>query len=208
MFVQALTEILRRLDDAHTHHLLDRYALIGGFAVAAWGVPRATHDLEFALALGGGDPVAMFRHLGVEYQAGDADDPLCGVFLLTVTIEDVAIPVQLIVLPSVWNTVIFRGITTLSVFGCAVPVVSWQSLILLKLYAGGPQDLLDARQVLAVCQPGQVDMQTISLLADQLGLSAEWQALTPLLILPESVQPHHTADGDAQCWVLSAPKKC
>jgi hypothetical protein len=177
VFAQALTEILRRLDDAHTHHLLDRYALIGGFAVAAWGVPRATHDLDFALALGVADPLAMSRHLGAEYQAGDADDPLCGVFQLTVTIEDVAIPVQLIVLPSVWNTIIFRGITTLSVFGCAVPVVSWQSLILLKLYAGGPQDLLDARQVLAVCQPGLADMQAVSALADQLGLSATWQAL-------------------------------
>lgn len=152
--------------------------MIGGGAVAAWGVPRATHDLDFALALGVGDPVALSRHLGAEYQAGDADDPLCGVFQLTVTIEEVAIPVQLIVLPSVWNTIIFGGITTLSVFGCAVPVVSWQSLILLKLYAGGPQDLLDARQVLAVCQPNPVDMQAISPLADQLGLSAAWQALT------------------------------
>jgi len=169
VFAQALTEILRRLDDAHTHHLLDRYALIGGFAVAAWGVPRATHDLDFALALGVGDPVALSRHLGAEYQAGDVDDPLRGVFQLTVTIEDVAIPVQLIVLPSVLSTMIFNGITTLSVFGCAVPVVSWQSLI---------QDLLDARQILAVCQPSQVDLQAVSALADQFGISAEWQALT------------------------------
>ena len=178
MFAQALNEILRRLDDAHTHHLLDRYALIGGFAVAAWGVPRATHDLDFALALGAGDPLALSRHLGAEYQAGDADDPLRGAFQMAVTVEDVAIPVQLILLPSVWNTIIFREVATLSVFGCAVPVVSWQSLILLKLYAGGPQDLLDARQILAVCQPTPVDMQAISPLADQLGLSTAWQTLT------------------------------
>lgn len=177
MFAQALVEILRRLDDARTHHLLDRYALIGGFAVAAWGVPRATHDLDFALALGVGDPVALSRHLGAEFHAGDADDPLRGVFQLTVTIEEVAIPVQLIVLPSVWNAIIFRGITTLPVFGDAVPVVSWQSLILLKLYAGGPQDLLDAGQVLEVCRPGQADMEAISVQADQLGLLSMWQVL-------------------------------
>lgn len=178
VFAQALTEILRRLDDARTHHLLDRYALIGGFAVAAWGVPRATHDLDFALALGAGDPAALSRHLGATFQAGDADDPLRGVFQMTVTIEDVAIPVQLIVLPSVWNRMIFSGITMLSVFGGAVPVVSWQSLILLKLYAGGPQDFLDARQILAVCQPSQADMQEVSALADRTGLSTAWQALT------------------------------
>jgi len=99
------------------------------------------------------------------------------VFQLTVTIEDVAIPVQLIVLPSVWNAIIFHGITTLPVFRGAVPVVSWQSLILLKLYAGGPQDLLDARQVLAVCRPSQADMEAISVLADQLGLLSMWQIL-------------------------------
>ena len=178
MFAEALTEILRRLDDAHAHHLLDRYALIGGFAVAALGVPRATHDVDFALALGASDPAALSRHLGAEYQAGDVDDPLRGVFQLTVTIGDVAIPVQLILLPSVWNAIIFREIVTVSVFGCAVPVVSWQALILLKLYAGGPQDLLDIRQILAVCQPTPAEMQAVSPLADQLGLSEAWQALT------------------------------
>lgn len=106
------------------------------------------------------------------------DDPLRGVFQLTVTIGDVAIPVQLILLPSVWNAIIFREIVTVSVFGCAVPVVSWQALILLKLYAGGPQDLLDIRQILAVCQPTPAEMQAVSPLADQLGLSEAWQALT------------------------------
>lgn len=177
MFAQALTEIVRCLDDARAHHLLDRYALIGGFAVAAWGVPRATHDLDFALALGEADPAALSRHLDAEFQPGDADDPLRGVFQTTTTMEGVSIPIQLIVLPAVWNAIIFRGVETLSVLGCAVPVVSWQSLMLLKLYAGGPQDLLDARQILAARQPTSAERQAVSALADQVGLSAAWQAL-------------------------------
>ena len=78
VFAQALTEIVRRLDDARTHHLLDQYALIGGFAVAAWGVPRATHDLDFALALGSADPAALSRHLNARFHSGEAEDPLRG----------------------------------------------------------------------------------------------------------------------------------
>ena len=52
MFQEALTEILSRLEAAHNRRLLHAYALIGGFAVSAWGVPRATHDIDFAVAIG------------------------------------------------------------------------------------------------------------------------------------------------------------
>lgn len=145
--------------------------------MAAWGVPRATHDLDFAIALGSADPAALSRHLSAEFWPGDAEDPLRGAFQTTTMIEGVSVPIQLIVLPAVWNALIFRGIVTLSVFECAVPVVSWQSLILLKLYAGGPQALLDAQQILAVRQPTQAEKQAVSVLADQVGLFALWQAL-------------------------------
>ena len=74
MFAQALTEIVRRLEDARTHHLLDQYALIGGLAVAAWGVPRATHDLDFALALGSADPAALSRALSTPASRRGEDD--------------------------------------------------------------------------------------------------------------------------------------
>lgn len=177
VFAQALTEIVRRLEDARTHHLLDQYALIGGLAVAAWGVPRATHDLDFALALGSADPSALSRSLNARFQVGEDDDPLRGVFQTTMTIEGVSIPIQIIILPAAWNAITFHGIEQLSVFGCEVPVVSWQSLILLKLYAGGAQDLLDAQQNLVVREPSQAEKQIVSTLADRVGLSGAWQAL-------------------------------
>lgn len=167
----------RRDDTCTLPYLLRRYALIGGFTVAAGGVPRATHDLDFALALGSGDPAALSHHLGAEFQSGNADDPLRGVFQTTKMIDGVSIPIQLILLPAVWNAMIFRGIETLSVFGCAVSVVSWPSLILLKLYASGPQDFLDIQQILAVRRPTHAEKQTVFALVDQVGLSAEWQAL-------------------------------
>jgi hypothetical protein len=155
---------------------LERYVLIGGFAVSAWGIPRATQDLDFAVALGSADPVTLSRHLQADFQMGDPDDPLRGVFRTGIVSEGRTIPVQLMLLPSKWTSVIFRdGVESIEISGCMVPVVSWQSLVLLKLYAGGPQDLVDAQQILAVQQPTQSELLTLSTLADELGLSAAWE---------------------------------
>ena len=51
-------------------------------------------------------------------------------------------------------------------------------LVLLKLYAGGPQDLLDARQILNVKQPSMAELQEIAKLAGTLGILEEWSALS------------------------------
>jgi hypothetical protein len=45
------------------------------------------------------------------------------------------------------------------------------------LYAGGPQDLLDAQQILAVRQPSPDERHAVAALADKVGLAAAWQAL-------------------------------
>ena len=177
MFAQALSEIIRRLDDARTRHLLEQYALIGGFAVSAWGVPRATHDVDIALGLGASDPAALSRFLQAEFRLGEPDDPLRGVFRMSVSIGDQSIPVQLILLPPLWDAIVFQDLKSLSVSGCLLSVVSWQALVLLKLYAGGPQDLLDAKQILAIRQPTADERHIVAALADKVGLASAWQAL-------------------------------
>jgi predicted nucleotidyltransferase len=178
VFAQALSEIVRRLEDAKARRLLDQYALIGGFAVSAWGVPRATHDVDFALALGTADAASLARHLHAEFHAGKVDDPLRGVFRTNITVDQVSVPIQLILLPSAWNTIIFDRVECLSLLGATVPVVSWQALILLKLYAAGPQDLLDAQQILAVRQPAEHERQALASRASTLGLTEAWQMAT------------------------------
>lgn len=42
VFPEALSQIVGRLAQAQKNHLLHSYTLIGGFAVSAWGVARAT----------------------------------------------------------------------------------------------------------------------------------------------------------------------
>jgi len=177
VFTQALIDITRRLDEAKTRGLLKEYALIGGFAVSAWGISRATHDIDFALALGSADPVALSRHLRAEYRRGEPHDPLQGVYRIRVAVKDHEIPVQLIVFPPAWTPIIVDGIVALPVLGCSVPVISWQGLILLKLYAGGPQDLLDAQHILDVRQPNRDGIEEIARLADRVHLSTAFRRL-------------------------------
>lgn len=157
MFGQALTEIIRRLDDAKKSGLVQQYVLIGGFAVSVWGVPRATND--FALVLGTSGPNALAKLLQAEFQCADFDDPLRGVFRLHLVVEGNRVPVQLILLPPIWENLVFQDIVCLTIFELAVPVVTWQPLILLKLYAGGPQDLLDAKEILAVQKPNPTELK-------------------------------------------------
>lgn len=177
MFEQALADILRRLDQARERKLLQGYALVGGFAVSVWGTPRATQDIDLAVALGAADPNQLASHLKAGYQPGDPDDPLRGVFRLEVHVGERMVPVQLIVLQPKWTEAIFQRVETVRVLGSPVPVVNWQALVLLKLYAGGPVDLQDARDILAVRQPSARERDDLSAQAQALGLAEECTAL-------------------------------
>ena len=177
MFSQALNQIIVRLDQAREKHLLHAYALVGGFAVSVWGVSRATQDIDLAVALGVSEPQALAAYLGADYEAGEPDDPLSGVFRLILKSEEQDVPVQLIVLRPKWANEVFRDVETVKVLGCAVPVVKWQSLVLMKLYAGGPVDIQDARSILAVRKPNSADQATLIAQAEVLELAQEVRAL-------------------------------
>lgn len=184
MFPEVLNQVVTRLEHARKNGLLEVYALIGGFAVSAWGVSRATEDIDLAVALGTSQPHVLAAHLSATYEAGDADDPLQGVFHLAIENNGQEVRVQLIVLRPEWAKVVFKGIETLNVIGCAVPVVNWQALVLMKLYAGAPIDLQDARSVTAVRKPTIGDQEGLVAQADALGLAQEIRTL--LNSLPRS----------------------
>ncbi len=130
---------------------MEDFALIGGFAVSAWGVPRATQDIDFAIALGSANPHALANFLGSRFEPGEPDDPLKGVLHTSIQVGSDSVPLQLF--PPSLTEITFRRIETLSVMDQVVPVVSWQVLVLLKLYAGDPQDTLDAHNILQVRHP-------------------------------------------------------
>jgi hypothetical protein len=97
--------------------------LIGGFAVAAWGVPRATQDIDFAVAIGTKDPGALATFMGGHYESGGSDDPLKGVIRATVTAVGGSVPLQLVFLPVAFTNAIFQHVETLSIMTHTAPIV-------------------------------------------------------------------------------------
>ena len=180
MFQEALTEILSRLEAAKTRRLLQAYALIGGFAVSAWGVPRATQDIDFAVAIGASDPQDLALFLGGRFEAGEACDPLRGTVHASIQVGSSPVLLQLVFFPSALTKIAFRNVELLSVLERVVPIVSWQALVLLKLYAGGPQDYLDAQQILEVRRPQPDDLEHIGKMAESLGILKDWTTLLSL----------------------------
>lgn len=127
------------------------HALIGAAALALHGVSRSTHDVDLLAT----DPSCLTPSLWaspdsaqvqVEIRRGDADDPLAGVVRFTTPSEG---PVDLVVGRARWQAAVLRRAEVRSFAGVELPVLRAADLVLLKLYAGGPQDAWDVVQLLA-----------------------------------------------------------
>ena len=125
-------------------------ALIGGLALAAHGVLRATRDADLL----GTDPGFLRKEswaafgakgIAVSIQRGDPEDPLLGVVRLR---REPDPDVDLVVGRERWLDDVLARSVTLRLGGEPIPVVDAPDLVLLKLGAGGPIDLIDVRLLL------------------------------------------------------------
>lgn len=150
---RALADFVRLLEECRKRGRLSSYALIGALGVAARGYVRATEDADFLVEAEDRFfeevlPKAA-RDLGysASWIRGDLDDPVRAVL----RIFDRAGNEVVDVLPVGWRwqedmlkdapRVPFRK-------GLRIPVPRAEDLVVLKLKAGGPQDLLDAESLL------------------------------------------------------------
>lgn len=134
--------------------LLDRcgvaHAVIGAVALAVHGVPRASDDIDFLVTDLRCLDVVTWDELArdgvmVEARRGDADDPLAGVVRLT---PSSGTTIDVIVGKSHWQEQVLARARRVSLLGVPLPVATPLDLVLLKLYAGGPQDAWDIDQLL------------------------------------------------------------
>lgn len=145
------------------------HALIGAAALAARGVARSTYDIDLLTC----DPRVLdedrWRPLSahgprVDIRRGDAEDPLGGVVRIEFGHER---PVDVILGKTAWQ---HRAIERAERVTGGPPVVLARDLALLKLYAGGSQDLWDVRELLH--QPG-LEGLIAEVTADLAGLPRE-----------------------------------
>jgi hypothetical protein len=142
--MRILDVVHRTLDDAGVPH-----ALIGAAALAAHGVARSTFDLDILVVDQRCLDDAFWadvrsRRFAVDVRRGDSDDPLAGV----VRIEQAGDrPVDVVVGRHVWQQ---RAIQRSVAQHEAPAVLLASDLVLLKLYAGGTQDMWDIDQMLSL----------------------------------------------------------
>lgn len=144
----------------HRLRLLDRvaevlrdagtpFALVGASALAVHGVVRSTADQDLMIVESSYLQPALWEALqesgvDVEVRKGDAFDPLAGVVRFDQAGER---SVDLVIGKFTWQRKLLERAIKPS--GQSIPVVGAADLILLKLYAGGPQDAWDIQQILA-----------------------------------------------------------
>lgn len=160
-------------------------ALIGAAALAVHGYPRATEDVDLAVAT---DPFATLtaarRRIEAELGAAtslmtpDADDPPGGV--LTVTGEGFD-PIQVVNFLNPLGCGANPGQEAVTsaeaglIAGTPLRVVTVPYLVALKLYAGGRKSTLDVLELLARNPTAACD--EIASLCARFGLAAEWDAI-------------------------------
>lgn len=137
---------LDRVRAALDQHQLP-YALIGAAALAARGIARSTFDIDLLTTnLRALEPAvwAAFPADAIDIRRGDLDDPLAGVIRITLAADR---PVDVVVGKHAWQT---RAVARAEAITGGPPVVLARDLVLLKLYAGGTQDLWDITELLAL----------------------------------------------------------
>lgn len=120
------------------------YCLIGGVAVSVHGLPRFTADIELLIESG----ILDLENALEDYFTADVfmgiekpgfNDPLGGMIKLKIH----AVQVELIIAKTNLQLAALKHCRKVEVLGIPLKIVSAEDLILLKLSAGGPRDLLD-----------------------------------------------------------------
>ena len=133
-----------------------RYALIGASALAVRGVPRSTLDVDLMVTDRAALDASIYAGVHgarIDVRRGDFEDPLAGVVRFEREGEpdlDVVVARERFVAGA-----LTRAEPVETQFG-VLPVVRSADLVLLKLIAGGLQDLWDVAQLLAIDSDGAV----------------------------------------------------
>ncbi len=139
-------------------------ALIGGLAVSTWGAVRATQDIDL-LADSDPNPIGdrtvraglqrffEANRCTVEWRTGDSDDPIPLLLRLNLGGALNQPGADILWVHRRWQREALQRRLEVKSGKLRVPVLHPEDLILMKLDAGGPQDLLDVQALLSARPP-------------------------------------------------------
>jgi Nucleotidyl transferase AbiEii toxin, Type IV TA system len=162
---QAVDVLTALRDDGH----INGFALVGGLAVSAWSPPRATMDVDLLVLVESNNLNYLVKALSdagmiAELRRGGVDDPVpC---LIRADFLDIIVATKKYEAEAIEQSII------VNFAGKDIPVASPEFLIILKLKAGGPRDLLDVQELLAA---NLVDRVLLAELAARYGVEVGCQ---------------------------------
>jgi predicted nucleotidyltransferase len=143
-----------------------QFCLIGGLAVSAWGRIRATEDIDFLISL----PVQeeqlkrAFEEKGCicELKRAEIDDPIPILLEVKVPVDKDEITTQIIIATRAWEHEFAKSTIILDIEGLELPVLRGEELIIMKLKAGEPLDILDAKDLFRLLkESGEININTL-----------------------------------------------
>lgn len=155
-----------------------QFAVIGGLSMAAWGVVRATEDIDF-LADSEPSPIGNTdlrhqlkkffdgQHCRAEWRVGEHDDPVPLLLRIKLARHYGGLGADILWAHRRWHQHALARAIRVKLHRRLIPVLHPEDLILLKLDAGGPQDLIDAEGLLAD-PPPQLDLDRLKEAASRL----------------------------------------
>ena len=155
------------------------YVLMGGFAVRVYGIPRPTYDVDFTIAIARERLPELYRaisELGYTvpepYESGWVDR-VAGMPVVKARLffEGSTIDVDIFLAESAFQNQLFARRKHQQVDDLPVWLVSPEDLILLKLIAARPRDLVDVGDVLFI--QGRLDEDYLYRWAARLHVLAE-----------------------------------
>lgn len=149
------------------------YAVIGAMAASVHGLVRASVGADVVLsspaaALGRLESLYIAAGFGTELRRGDAEDPIAAMLVLTDRYHN---RVDLLVGLRGLEPEAFERAITVPFQGETLRVIGREDFIAMKAFAGGPQDLADARNVLAAAADA-LDLPLVRRLAARYGRAA------------------------------------
>lgn len=146
------------------------YAVIGAMAASVHGVLRASMDADAVLSittqeLGRLEECFKAAGFATDLRRGDIDDPIGAVLALTDAFGN---RVDLLVGLRGLEKEAFERAMNVPFQGTALRVVGVEDFIAMKVFAGGPQDMADARYALAAAK-GTIDLDLLARLAARYG---------------------------------------
>jgi predicted nucleotidyltransferase len=137
------------------------YAVIGALALSAHGVVRASTHVDALLFITPERLMTLRKvfdraEFGTDFRRGDTDDPILSMLTLTDGHNN---RVDLLGGLRGMDPAILDRTVNVQFFGVDLRIVGREDFIALKCFAGGPQDLIDARSAYRSAQsPVNVDL--------------------------------------------------